>query len=75
MKYRFERQFEKEFDHDDEAFEYACGWHDERDAIVEKWLHGKWCPAADPARHPQFFYGKADGGWIIAPNKVIPYQN
>lgn len=64
MKFRFERQFEKEFETESQAFEYACGWHDERDAIVEKLIDGEWYEYADfGINFPHLAHKYPDGAW------------
>lgn len=72
--YRFEQKHVRTFCSDHDAFEYACGWHDERDASIEKWMHGQWCPAANPIYQPEYFKGKSDGGWICG-KKLIPFNS
>ena len=71
--YRFEGKFVREFSCDKEAFNHACGWYDERDASIEKWIDNGWRPAADPIYQPRFFYGNDDGGWIVE-NKLVEFD-
>ena len=69
--YRFEKKFVKTFVSDREAVEEACGWHDERDATIEKWIDNRWCAHSDPLYHPWAYYGGKDGGWMMPPNEQI----
>lgn len=72
-QYRFEGQFLKTLASDKEAFDHALGWHDERDASIEKMIGAEWCPQASPIYHPEYFYGGKDGGWITE-NGLVEYN-
>lgn len=71
--YRFEGEFVKELPSDKEAFEYACGWYDERDASIERWIGPKigWVKHSDPLYHPQHYYGNKDGGWMMPDGSLL----
>lgn len=73
--YRFEGLFKLDFPSDKEAFEEACGWHDERDAFVEKWIDGMWCPHTNPIYHAWAYYGGKNGGWLDMKDNVIPSED
>jgi hypothetical protein len=62
--YRFDYKFVREFVSDQEALEEANTWHDDRPAIVEKWIDECWCPHSDPIYQPQLYFGGNDGGWM-----------
>lgn len=70
--YRFEGHFVKELESDCAAFEEACGWYDDRDAFLEKWIDGRWCAHSDPLYHPQHYYGGKNGGWMMPDGTVTP---
>lgn len=69
--YRFERQFVKDYASDREALEEAGTWHDDRAAVIEKSINGRWCEHTNPLYHPQHYYGGKDGGWIYPNGMVI----
>ena len=68
--YRFDYQFEKHFATDAEALTHSNTWHDDRAAVVEKWIDGRWCPHSDPIYQPQYYYGGKDGGWMDPRGKL-----
>jgi hypothetical protein len=70
--YRFEGKFVKELESDHAAFEEACGWYDDRDAFIEKWIGPKtgWVPHTDPLYHAWAYYNGKNGGWLM-PNKEV----
>lgn len=74
--YRFEGQYVKELAGDNEAFEEAIGYYDERSATIEKWIGPKtgWAFAADPLYQPQYFYGKLNGGWVCQDGTLLSYD-
>lgn len=72
--YRFDGKYVRGFDSDDAAFEYAIGFHDDRSAIVEKWIDGRWIPCADPLYNPEYFYGDKNGGWMTN-NGLVPFDS
>lgn len=75
QNYRFEGKYVREFNNDQEAFEYSLGFYDDRCASVEKWMDGEWAEAANPIYQPQYFKGRSEGGWIKSNGKLIEYDS
>jgi len=67
-KYRFDVRFEQEIADDFLALEEACGFHDDRDANIEKLINGFWCPHTTPISHPNT---KIDG-WVLPNGEISP---
>ena len=63
--YRFEGKFVRELESDHAAFEEACGWYDDRDASIEKWIDNQWCAHSDPLYHPVIYRLHENGGWML----------
>ncbi len=69
--YRFEGKYLRDFTSDDEAFEYALGFYDDRPATIEKRICGLWCRHSDPAYQPQHYEGNKNGGWMNDWEQII----
>ena len=72
--YRFDSKYEQRFQYDDDAFEEAASYHDDRSASVEKWIDGRWCFAVTYFTHPQYFYNGKDGGGWMTNNGVVKFN-